>query len=355
MKNMKKHHWIMLVVAVQLAALASVAIKREWILGNGETVYLRTAPVDPRDLFRGDYVQLEYEIAQPDATLLPGKWQQPDTLHKQPYQQVYLQLERDARGIGYLTGIRQDMPDGLFIKGHFDPNRNSWQSNSFIKLGIEKYFVEQGAGLALEEQRGHGQDWQTPLEMEVALGSDGTAVIRGYRWSDLGIRLEVLEPGINTNNTGTSTDASTEELPQRHSPKLRISLRNQSEKPVIIVDSVDHCAFLLVENQFQPIGSGQTYQAVPTPGRPCNGTVEWLDHSIAPRENYSVEIDLSEAQWQVEADGKLQEIGLLQNRWAGFRWIYQLPESERKNRAQRTGTWLSTLRTARFNASGRID
>ena len=109
MKNLKKNHWIMLVVAVQVAALAAVAIKREWIHGNGETVYLRTAPVDPRDLFRGDYVQLDYEIGQPETALLPPAWQNPETLHKQPYQQVYLQLQRDARGIG--SGNEFGAPD----------------------------------------------------------------------------------------------------------------------------------------------------------------------------------------------------------------------------------------------------
>ena len=59
--------WILIVVAIQFLALLSVAVKREWIHSYGETVFLRTAPVDPRDLFRGDYVQLQYDIAFPDA------------------------------------------------------------------------------------------------------------------------------------------------------------------------------------------------------------------------------------------------------------------------------------------------
>ena len=34
-------------------------------LTTGETILLRVVPVDPRDLFRGDYVILSYEISRP--------------------------------------------------------------------------------------------------------------------------------------------------------------------------------------------------------------------------------------------------------------------------------------------------
>jgi hypothetical protein len=37
-------------------------VSHAWPIWTGETVYLRTRPVDPRDLFRGDYVVLAYDI-----------------------------------------------------------------------------------------------------------------------------------------------------------------------------------------------------------------------------------------------------------------------------------------------------
>jgi len=354
MKRPTRNLLIMVVLALQVVALAWVAIQREWIRNSGETVFLRTAPVDPRDMFRGDYVQLDYEIAQPDQNLLPEEWKKSESLNKLSNQKIYLKLERDAHGVGQLTGIFDEQPDGLFIKGYFNPN--DWRSNSFLKLGIEKYFLEQDTGLALEQQRGRSQDWQTPMEMDVALGGDGTAVIRGHRWSDLGIRLEVLEAGLRDNRaTAVVREAERGSAPPpRRSPKLRISVRNQSQKNIILVDSVEHGAFRLVTNQSN-IGRGQTYQLVATPGRPQAEEAKWLEHSLSANAIYSFEIDLSGPPWLIEKDGKLQEIGDLQNQWEGYRFIYQLPESERKARAQQKDTWLSTLRTARFFGSGRID
>ena len=58
---MRKLAIIMAIVA-QAAALAWVVIERETVSRTGTVVYLRTAPVDPRDVFRGDYVQLSYDI-----------------------------------------------------------------------------------------------------------------------------------------------------------------------------------------------------------------------------------------------------------------------------------------------------
>jgi uncharacterized membrane-anchored protein len=52
--------FIILAVILQLVVLAYMAGEREYILRRGKVIYLRTAPIDPRDLFRGDYVRLNY-------------------------------------------------------------------------------------------------------------------------------------------------------------------------------------------------------------------------------------------------------------------------------------------------------
>ena len=55
--------WIIIgAAALQLLALAYIAAERELIFRTGRVIYLRTAPVDPRDAFRGDFVRLDYEI-----------------------------------------------------------------------------------------------------------------------------------------------------------------------------------------------------------------------------------------------------------------------------------------------------
>lgn len=46
--------------------------QKEKIKKNGETVFLKLAPVDPRSLIQGDYMRLDYAVAQ-NHTNLPKK------------------------------------------------------------------------------------------------------------------------------------------------------------------------------------------------------------------------------------------------------------------------------------------
>jgi uncharacterized membrane-anchored protein len=48
------------VVVMQVAMLGFMAGEREWIAKMGTRISLRTAPIDPRDPMRGDYVRLDY-------------------------------------------------------------------------------------------------------------------------------------------------------------------------------------------------------------------------------------------------------------------------------------------------------
>jgi uncharacterized membrane-anchored protein len=63
---------ILIVLSVAVLAVCNVAIYRnERLLAEGETLYLELAPVDPRSLIQGDYMQLRYAIerkAREDAT-----------------------------------------------------------------------------------------------------------------------------------------------------------------------------------------------------------------------------------------------------------------------------------------------
>ncbi len=238
-----------IIVVIQIILLAFVAGKREWIIAKGEQVYLKTAPVDPRDIFRGDYVRLDYEIAQPNVNLIN------EPLKTKDYRVIYASLIKDERGIGEITHIGFEQPDGLFIKGYLnDKNISSWRNRGRIKFGIEKYFVEQGEGISIEKIRGRASQWQSSMEMDVNLGSDGTAVIKGFRWSDMGVRLEMLEPGERVNNNipgenNINANSATNRATTRVSPKLRISVKNQSKQSISFADSAGHCAFQLLENK----------------------------------------------------------------------------------------------------------
>ena len=47
--------------------LVAMLVMHAWPLWTGDAIYIRVQPIDPRDMFRGDYVILSYPISQLSA------------------------------------------------------------------------------------------------------------------------------------------------------------------------------------------------------------------------------------------------------------------------------------------------
>ncbi len=58
----KTYFYLLVLIAVILAVMNTAIWQKEQILAEGETVYLKLAPVDPRSLMQGDYMRLRYAI-----------------------------------------------------------------------------------------------------------------------------------------------------------------------------------------------------------------------------------------------------------------------------------------------------
>jgi uncharacterized membrane-anchored protein len=89
--------WMPIIAAaLQLLVLGYMAGEREAVAVHGTRVWLRTVPVDPRDLFRGDYVRLRYEA----STVPRERWAGtlPQTLAKRG-DRVYALLAQRADGL----------------------------------------------------------------------------------------------------------------------------------------------------------------------------------------------------------------------------------------------------------------
>jgi uncharacterized membrane-anchored protein len=132
---------------------------------GSQTVLLRVVPVDPRDLMRGDYVTLSYEISR----ILP-EWANnlPADAKTWEGQTVYVVLtpEEDGRHF-HGTAVTAERPaSGRFIRGELRPQGR-------IVFGIESYYVEEGKGKAYEEAL-----LDRRLSAEVALTSDGRPMLR---------------------------------------------------------------------------------------------------------------------------------------------------------------------------------
>ncbi len=143
---------------------ASFILINEYTLVSGEKVYLKTVPVDPRDLLRGDYVILSYEISQESKV---------QNLIKEENltngDNIYFILDKNEKDLGSLNRVSLTKPDNeLFIKGKIDTT--SWGRNN-LELGIGKYFVPENRGREIERLRGQ-------LNVLVSIDKYGTAKIK---------------------------------------------------------------------------------------------------------------------------------------------------------------------------------
>jgi uncharacterized membrane-anchored protein len=100
------------IVLLQVVLLVGMIGYRQHWLSSGEKILLRTVPVDPRDIFRGDYVNLNYEISTlAPAVLSPGEKFPPNEI-------IYVLLEKDADGTCRAISAAKTPPSGkLFIQG----------------------------------------------------------------------------------------------------------------------------------------------------------------------------------------------------------------------------------------------
>ena len=153
--------WLWTAVALQTLVLLSMTIPRSLNRLTGERVLLKVMPVDPRDLFRGDYVILRYEFS--------GWWWGQSGVGTDQVE-VYVPLIHDNDRHSHAGQVTLSPPGtGLFLKGKRDPT-HGWG----YEFGIEQFYVQEGKGKAYEAARTAGNLWA-----EIAVATDGTAQIVG--------------------------------------------------------------------------------------------------------------------------------------------------------------------------------
>ncbi len=139
-----------------------IAVK-EYTLRTGQEVLLKTIPVDPRDLFRGDYVVLRYDISNLDSGSVAV-----ERTDLKSGDNVYVGLDITGK-YAVATKIYSSPPkDGLYIKGTI---MNSGSIFS-VEYGIESYFVPEGQGNIIESQISKGVD------VKVSIDKSGDSVIK---------------------------------------------------------------------------------------------------------------------------------------------------------------------------------
>ncbi len=134
-------------VVFQIGVLAVEYLNSVYPLWTGQEIRLKTFPVDPRSLFRGNYASLNYEISRITLT----------EMEKTPYPRfgevVYVKLKQGEDGLYVFDSASLSQPEeGLFIRGRIETPR--WvRSNVYqVRYGIEAYFAPKKKALELEKQ-----------------------------------------------------------------------------------------------------------------------------------------------------------------------------------------------------------
>jgi Uncharacterized membrane-anchored protein len=133
-------------VGLQIAILVLMIVLDGLPLVLGERLRLKVVPVDPRDLFRGDYVVLDYGFNRlgRQAEGLPAgqNWNSYDA--DLSGRDVYVALRQEGDHYVGASASLAPQASGPYIRGTMD-----WPGH--ITCGIEAYYVEQGEGLRLEQ------------------------------------------------------------------------------------------------------------------------------------------------------------------------------------------------------------
>jgi uncharacterized membrane-anchored protein len=157
MNNIKLTLRVLLILAVQIVALLGMIGIKQWTLNSGTPVILETAPIDPRSLFSGDYVRLNYTISTLTLDPLAGdkEFKRHDTVY------VVLQAaEPYATPVSAHHQMPQLASGQVALKGEVEYASNTrWNQqtrqlepvkNLSVHYGIENYYVPEGSGRALE-------------------------------------------------------------------------------------------------------------------------------------------------------------------------------------------------------------
>ena len=142
------------VLTIQVLVLGGLYLFHHSAL-SGTTYRIETQPVDPRDLFRGDYVILSYPIAEPDKSLMKPlelKWGD----------EVYVVLaENPESRFWEVVSVHREQPDHgeLVLKAQ-------WKGRQ-LDYGIRRYYVPEGKG-----------NPEGKITVDIVLNRQGRAMIK---------------------------------------------------------------------------------------------------------------------------------------------------------------------------------
>ncbi|MDP4163469.1 MAG: GDYXXLXY domain-containing protein [Bacillota bacterium] len=147
--------------------LLGMTVQPVTTLMTGTPIALKTMPFDPKSLFYGDYIKLQYEVQQLPASLFDKailKKHKAGAFNSSPTT-VYIVLEKKDGNVFEATKVHETKPsEGIYLQGTIegepitdDRNQPPYFNVELNLDTISKYYVEEGTGKKFEQQSGQGQ------------------------------------------------------------------------------------------------------------------------------------------------------------------------------------------------------
>jgi hypothetical protein len=178
--------------AVCLAILSGMMVLHAWPLWTGQAAVLPVTPIDPRDLFRGEFVRLNTPATAlvvttgaaptPEGSVvvrpLGDSWSATPSDYSARFlalrgKPVYVQLERrDDTGEHHpVTVSDRPVSGALNLRG-----RVNWSDDTTLHVdyGLDAYFMQEGTAKPVEDALRN----QRKVQMEIAVADSGRARIR---------------------------------------------------------------------------------------------------------------------------------------------------------------------------------
>ena len=167
--------------ATCLLILTGMIVGHAWPLWTGRIVTMKVVPVDPRDLFRGEYVHLETAATQlyrQGGTIPQG----PSWSYVQPLDRafeesrrgsiLYVQLVPSVSGDYIPVSVSlKPQPGALNLRG-----RSTYPAGAYLAVdyGLDSFYMQEGKGRRVEEAIRQRRN----VQMQVAIASSGQARIK---------------------------------------------------------------------------------------------------------------------------------------------------------------------------------
>jgi uncharacterized membrane-anchored protein len=161
----------LMLIVLTLGLVVGPSIQKERVLARGQTVLLPLAPLDPRSLMQGDYMQLRYQL---EVEL--------ERAYGQPFSELHdrrdiprhgkLVIVVDDEGVGHFVRIDDGTP--LAARERLLEYRLREDFGQNLRIGAESFLFEEGRAAIYEGAR-FG---------ELVVSEDGEAILVGLRDAD---------------------------------------------------------------------------------------------------------------------------------------------------------------------------